>query len=996
MAIDPTSDLFKAILSMDSYNRGYGSSLDFNIYDENGNIVIPSDASGTMLGSVEILASSSTILADSDLAIGFYALAYQLPDDSVTISYRGTDGPPLDAENGFGVGAGLVWTAQSEMAFDFYTAVADSMAGISGSPPQAANISLTGHSLGGGLAGLVGAAYGRSGTLFNNMAFEEAVENLEEITHDPQSEHYEQNFKETVYDLGVPWAANFNGLKTIYTQGDFLGGIGYVPGVEDYQEQEIVPINGLSLGDDVELPGIDAAGLHNISSLVIRMFASEQTSGINWNTSAKFFWPVLYDNAFSYGIGIAEDTSGTDVGAGNYASILRTMIAYSAVDNGAESARPFGDTAIRALYDDANDLGVALAAQNTALEPYALAFSQVFVEYAGKLAYNKILQSSTYASSQSALEGVLDRSGNVLRADFSHDKWEAVNISESNYQSESSYDLISALADIPEKELFYFLYYGNNVREVAVSVSTAGGVFVSAGYAPEETEGDSIFQGWSGSDTAIGNIGRDHFYGGAGDDVLVGGAGDDVLVADRGNDVLHGGFVKDELDAARPDWNSTGQFSSLTDMAYANDGNDRADYTSMTEGSIVVTALAPSTFTVAKGPFSALGTDHLYSVEAVWGTFGNDTFIGTGGGTVEYFGGGGVDTYSFDLDIDRGSVTIFPAEGFQVETLKFFNVGEDILVSRAEFDPDLIVFSQLQPDPNDPAIPLLVVDPGHVQNIELNGVAMRTWQLNWLASEEVSGAALPDETAIYNLLFGNGGPSDAGGGTLPTYDSGGEIANMQVRPDVGSRYLNYGYAEEYLHPFIITSYSGGAGGSTMTFDTYLQSIEMVEGISAEDVRFTVNSSPGNASLTIHIDALGNSYTIPYYETGKTLTGIALYDSNVHGWVQGVGAALQGGGQGNFTGTYTEEYTLTTGFVQRTYYLEAMHFAGSASIDLQQAMTFTGTSSADTLYGLDTRGDTLKGLAGNDDLRSYGGNDTLIGGTGADQLTGGLGLSLIHI
>ncbi|MGD9664696.1 MAG: calcium-binding protein, partial [Novosphingobium sp.] len=334
---------------------------------------------------------------------------------------------------------------------------------------------------------------------------------------------------------------------------------------------------------------------------------------------------------------------------------------------------------------------------------------------------------------------------------------------------------------------------------------------------------------------------------------------------------------------------------------------------------------------------------------------------------------------------------IFPTSDFQIETLKFVNVGETILVSRAEFDPDLIVFSQLQPDPNDPAIPLLVVDPGHVQNVEVNGVAMRTWQLNWLASEEVSGAALPDETAIYNLLFGDGGPNDAGGGVAPEYGGNGAIESLEVRPDITGRYMDYAYSSEYLHPFVITNYVGGPGGCTMTFDSYLQSIRMVDGISAEDVRFTVNSSAGNANLTIHIDALGESHTIQYYESGKTLSGIALYDSALHSWAQGIGGSLQGnGGPGQYTGTYTQEYTLSSGLVQVTYFLEAMHFGNGPSINLQDTMTFTGTSAGETLYGLDTRGDIIKGLAGNDDLRGYGGDDTLIGGTGADQLTGGLG------
>jgi Ca2+-binding RTX toxin-like protein len=220
---------------------------------------------------------------------------------------------------------------------------------------------------------------------------------------------------------------------------------------------------------------------------------------------------------------------------------------------------------------------------------------------------------------------------------------------------------------------------------------------------------------------------------------------------------------------------------------------------------------------------------------------------------------------------------------------------------------------------------------------------------------------------------------------------GGTIKSLEVRPDITGRYMDFAYSSEYLHPFIITDYVGGPGGSTMTLDTYLQSIKMVDGISPEDVRFTVNNSSGNASLTIHIDALGKSHTIQNFEAGKTLTGIAVYDSALHSWVQNVGGSLQGnGGPGKFKGTYTQEYTLSSGLVQVTYFLEEMHFANAPSIDLQGTMTFTGTAADEILYGLDTRGDIIKGLDGKDTLRGYGGDDTLIGGAGRDLLYGGTG------
>lgn len=626
MALDPNSDIFKAILAMDSYNRGYGSSLDFNIYDQNGNVIVPSDAVGTMLGSVEIVASSSTTFSSgSDSGIGFYALAYKLPDDSVTISYRGTDGFALDLLHGYDVGAGDVNAAQAEMAFAFYKAVA----GTSGYALTQADIDVTGHSLGGGLAGLVATAYNKSGTLFNNMAFEEFIDDLLDNVDPDNFGEYNPAFKTLVYGADIPWTPSFSGLKTIHTQNDLLGL--FPPFANDYRDQEEVPLTGLSFGDDVNLVDFtpDWLSLHSMSSLVIRMFASEQTSGLNWETSAKYFWPVLYDDTFANWIGIADGHSGTDVTAEAYASVLRAMIAYSAIDNGADTttARPFGDTGIRAFYDDANDLGAALAAQNTEIEPYALAFSEVFVEYAGKLAYNKILQSSTYASNQNALDGVLERSGNVLRANFSDAKWDPINAGQQTI--EGRIDLIGNLHQ-PFEHLVYFQSEVEHVKEIAAAVSNVGGVYS----APTGTADDiAIFLGGGGSDIAIGSIGRDHFYGGAGDDVLSGSTGDDVLRAGLGNDVLHGGFNKDDLDTAHPGWNGTGQFSALTDITYGNDGTDVADYSNLFDVTLAVEKLADGHLTVVKidTQTQTQWTDHLFSIERVVGTDGADIFGGAAG-----------------------------------------------------------------------------------------------------------------------------------------------------------------------------------------------------------------------------------------------------------------------------------------------------------------------------------------------------------------------------
>ena len=88
-------ELFLAILSMDSYNRGYGSGLGAE----------PDGLGSTSDGSSQVGAAAVSFnLEDAGISqaaqsAGFYAVAYEvsagegLTEDTVLISYRGTDAP---------------------------------------------------------------------------------------------------------------------------------------------------------------------------------------------------------------------------------------------------------------------------------------------------------------------------------------------------------------------------------------------------------------------------------------------------------------------------------------------------------------------------------------------------------------------------------------------------------------------------------------------------------------------------------------------------------------------------------------------------------------------------------------------------------------------------------------------------------------------------------------------------------------------------------------
>lgn len=147
-----SKDLFLAILSMDAYNRGY----DAGINDAGqGDLDGLGDANGTKIGTATITRASDSDPNSAEVAASFYALSYNTQYGQV-ISYRGTnDG--TDIWTGWVFGAGPV-TSQIKLAQAFYEAATGTDVFSSDG-----NAILTGHSLGGGLAGPVISLKGYSG-----------------------------------------------------------------------------------------------------------------------------------------------------------------------------------------------------------------------------------------------------------------------------------------------------------------------------------------------------------------------------------------------------------------------------------------------------------------------------------------------------------------------------------------------------------------------------------------------------------------------------------------------------------------------------------------------------------------------------------------------------------------------------------------------------------------------------------------------------------------
>jgi hypothetical protein len=406
-------NLFLAILSMDSYNRGYGQG-----------IVGLASPGPTNADNLTIKIGNATILRDANdqagvaQAAGFYAIAYDMTGvagfaaGERVISYRGTDKLASDAWWSYGIGAGdpsnLLGTSYGTvvgLTIDFYKAV------LNGADPYTANVTLTGHSLGGGLAGYVAGLYGQDAVIFDNMTFNDAVTTTQYVSANPSlSALYADDLKQLVYGGGPVTPVDFSKISAFATTGELLSVL--LPA----RSQQTPGVGYL----DSSGGGPNPIRLHSMALLTLLKW-NEAYGNNAWRPAGNELWNAYFSEDVAKTITATDTLDAKPGGKADPSAVLDSAIAYSAIDEG---ERPFGDTGIIAMFDDAGDLGRALnhgTATSQALKDSAGALAKALVEYAGKLALGDVEGGvgSGFAS------GILDLSsdGLTLAADFSADRW---------------------------------------------------------------------------------------------------------------------------------------------------------------------------------------------------------------------------------------------------------------------------------------------------------------------------------------------------------------------------------------------------------------------------------------------------------------------------------------------------------------------------------------------------------------------------------------------
>ncbi|MFK0691159.1 calcium-binding protein [Mesorhizobium sp. IMUNJ 23033] len=554
------TDLFLAILALDAYNRGYNPGMTF---------AGSSAAPGTAIGDATIA------VALPNASTGFYAVAYQWDGETV-ISYRGTtfDGLPnwRDVLFGWTLSAGLGQASQAQQALNFYAYVEQNFAGGVGGQ----DIQLTGHSLGGGLAGFVSDIVGASADVFNNMPFGTGVvaqivslDRAQGMTspafvfsgHDPMTgNNYE----------ALP--SSSAGVRQFITYGEVATGPRASTGqlsLQAFLAQGLDPLTaaalaargvvldnstGISqtLSSNVGSP-VSPTNLHSQSLMVLLLYAD-----VNQETAWASIGLQLYSALFNDTIANQVQLSGTARGWYTSSAEMMAEIAYSALESG---YMPFGDTGIRSLFADADKLGSLVSAGllTGILGGYDVqnALAEILVQYAGD-------QAASGQTNSSFLSGAFSTGGGILSVDLDPSKWTATNSQASPkiagaidfadaVSQEAVVDLVAAGADAVE---FMFLQsqmdtieqIASDATKILIALTSAGSVDGSD--VPNDRDGDTggaiLIGGNDGGSVTAGDgdnliIGGSLIDVGDGDNIVIGQVGDETISLGGGNNIVVGG-----------------------------------------------------------------------------------------------------------------------------------------------------------------------------------------------------------------------------------------------------------------------------------------------------------------------------------------------------------------------------------------------------------------------------------------------------------------------
>lgn len=639
MSISP--DLMYALFAMDAYNRGYDAQL---TNFDNG-----------QLGDAQFLGDRG---GEQQQANGFYGEVF-LWNNQKVIAIRGTDNKSVDIPYGYTISLGYPSgspavaladysaTPQAIEAIQYYRDVVGSQDLMSN------NVFVTGHSMGGGIAGLVDAIYGKTGPVFDAMPFELAAENAPlqglgfTFTDEMGNEIVvpaDAAWEELVYGGQSRWASDDTGLTNIYFPNTWADWSTFLGVARTLAPGERVLADELDLPADVDLEYTTRNLMgqrHDASLIVIRMFADEPGVGSDWEVAARYWMPALFDVAIAKAAGATTYKTKDNDESG----VMRNAIAYTVLDSG---GMPFGNVAVRALFDDTGDLGRVLANsdlnnQFKEIAPISYASSalaDIAVQYAADLAFSKSTDSDRK-------NGILELSedGKVVKADLDPQKWQStfntgattsgtreivgVDLLEKSLSRQIIIsELASPVADAINAALEFSLAVSQRVTLIEAAATNADVALDGSG-------ASTAYDGHDGGSILIGGDGRDGITGSSGDDFMVGGGGNDDFFHSGGNDIQFGGAGDDTYDAGSGA--QAGAYNAENSVIFfGGAGIDTADYSGLNSGIRIERHAAIGNVTIEDGHAGRAAitvtlqsgeVDTLFDVESVLATSYADTIV---------------------------------------------------------------------------------------------------------------------------------------------------------------------------------------------------------------------------------------------------------------------------------------------------------------------------------------------------------------------------------
>jgi Ca2+-binding RTX toxin-like protein len=561
-----------SILSLDSYNRGYDAGIFFK-----------ENTLGAKIGDYVIHDISSQ---EEFGSIGFFASHYKnlnptgQSSDNI-ISFRGTDEifnlvddegnfiGQSDAIYGWPIAIGgnsfSFVKDQADAALSYYSKATSSFISNQSIP---SNFSLTGHSLGGGLAGFVSSLSGVNAEIFDNMPFVNAT----------FIEFLKISGNSSNFDFRAP---SFSQIKGNYVNNEFL---------EFVRSGISILNNENSLVNQSEIDNLNVSSniinLHSIALMTSLIYGEDVWSpdnGIDWSYAAKFVLSQISNEEIGMALGRSE---GNDplihTGNASPGAQLSSIIAYSAVEG---DVKPFGDIGIAALFDDMNDLGNFLNPnenQWTWLVDNAENIGKLIVNFAGRMSVGKVSEDKDEFTNSFLLDGIISSGvfNSSLNIDNSDELWnygifgeDPENTSDNSILLSNQNKLKVGLEDIHKNALSQgevnsylfresFVEFLKNYNDEFVDLNTDDldnyqkGIFDNYTFVKgvnlyglnfsvlSERIGLSSVQITESSLSVQGSMGDEVFIGfnDANSSVIRGGGGTDFIIGGMGNDMLSASF----------------------------------------------------------------------------------------------------------------------------------------------------------------------------------------------------------------------------------------------------------------------------------------------------------------------------------------------------------------------------------------------------------------------------------------------------------------------